>query len=79
MNQSLNFGNSTEILYDIITFQRSYFINTNLCYIKNHKIYKGEASTNPLEKENEKRHKIYENILKGSIKNESSIKKGAQD
>jgi hypothetical protein len=70
------------MLDNILNFQRSPFIKTGLGYDKKQKTPKGDASTKvtkPSEKENEEKLKSYANILKGSINNESSNRKGNDD
>jgi hypothetical protein len=52
----LKFGKSTEILDNILSYQRSPFIKTGLGYDEKQKTPKGDASTKvikPSEKENE--------------------------
>jgi hypothetical protein len=82
LNRSLKFGKSTEILDNILSFQRSPFIKTGLGYDEKQKTPEGDASTKvtkPSKKENEENPKSYANILKGSINNESNNKKGNDD
>jgi hypothetical protein len=78
----LNFGKSTELLDNILSFQRSPFIKIGLGYDEEKKNQEGDASTKvtkPSEKENEENPKIYANILKDSIKNKRNTKKGNND
>jgi hypothetical protein len=80
--RTLKFGKSIEILDNILNFQSSPFIKTGLGYDKKQNAPKGDTTTKvtkPSEKENEEKPKIYANILKGSIKNESSGGKGNYD
>jgi hypothetical protein len=52
----LNFGNITEILDNIVSFQRSPFINIGLGYDENQNTLEGDARTKvtkPSRKENE--------------------------
>jgi hypothetical protein len=73
LNRSLKFGKSIEILNNILNFQRSPFIDTILGYNQKQNILEEDASTKvtkPSEKENEEKHKICANVLKGSINNE---------
>jgi hypothetical protein len=82
LNKSLKFGKSTEILDNILGFQMSPFIKTSLGYKEKQKTPERDSSTKvtkPLEKENEEKPKSYANILKGSINNESSNRKGYDD
>jgi hypothetical protein len=82
LNRSLKFGKSTEILDNILSFQRSPFIKTGLGYNEKQKTPEGDASTKvtkPSEKENEEKPKSYANILKGSINNERNNRKGNDD
>jgi hypothetical protein len=82
LNRSLKFGKSIEILDNILSFQRSPFINTGLGYDEKQKTLEGDAIakvTKSLEKKNEEKPKIYANILKGYINNERNIRKGNDD
>jgi hypothetical protein len=78
----LKFGKMIEILDNIISYQRSPFIKTCLGYEKKQNTPEGDASTKvtkPSKKENEEKPNNYDNILKGSIDNESSRRKGNYD
>jgi hypothetical protein len=82
LNTSLKFGKSTEILDNILSFQRSLFIKTGLGYDNKQNTIEGDASikvTNPSKKENEENPKSYDNILKGSTNNEGNNTKGNDD
>jgi hypothetical protein len=82
LNRSLKFGKSTEILDNILSFQRSPFIKTGLGYDDKQNTTEGDASikvTKPSEKENEENPESYANILKGSTNNESNNRKGNDD
>jgi hypothetical protein len=82
LNIILKFGNIADILDNILSFQRSPFIKTSLGYDEKQNIPEGYASnkvTKPSEKETEEKPKSYANILKGSIKNESSSRKENDD
>jgi hypothetical protein len=75
----LKFGKRIKILDNILSFQRSPFINTCIGYDEKQNTPKGDARTKvtkPSKKENEENHKRYVNILKDSIKNESNNRKG---
>jgi len=74
LNRSLKFGKRNEILDNILSWKRSPFIKTGISYDEKQNTSKRDASTkvtNPSKKENEEKPKIYTNILKGSINNES--------
>jgi hypothetical protein len=76
------FGKRIEILDNILSCQRSPFIKTGLGYDEKQKTPKEDVSTKvtkPSEKENEENTKRYANILKGSINNESNIRKRNYD
>jgi hypothetical protein len=76
----LNFGKSIEILDNIPSPQRSPFIKTGLGYNEKQKTLEGDASTKVTKpSKNDENPKIYVNILKGSINNESSRRKGNED
>jgi hypothetical protein len=78
----LKFGKSIEILDNIIIYQRSPFFKTCIDYGEKQKTLEGDASTkvtNPSEKENKEKSKSYANILKGTINDERSNKKGNHD
>ena len=45
MNRSFKFGKSTEILYNILSFQRSPFIKTGLGYEEKQNTPEGDANT----------------------------------
>jgi hypothetical protein len=82
LNRSSKFGKSTEILDNILIFQRSPFIKIGLGYDEKQKTHEGDASikvTKPPETENEESPKSYPNILKGSINNENNNRKGNDD
>jgi hypothetical protein len=66
-NPHFKFEKSTKTLNDILSFQRSPFINTGLGYDKKQKTHEGHASTKLTkisEKENEEKSNRYDNILK---------------
>jgi hypothetical protein len=78
-NRILKFGKSTKTLDNILSFQWSPFITKGIGCDEKQNTPKGDASINitkPSKKENEEKHKIYVNILIGSIKNENNSKKG---
>jgi hypothetical protein len=82
LSRILNFGKGIEILYNILSHQRSPFIKTGIFYNEKQNTYEGETGTKvtkPLEKESEEKPKIYANILKGSIDDERSSKKVNDD
>jgi hypothetical protein len=82
LDRSLKFGNSTEILDNILSFQRSSFINIGLfCYDekKNPEGYARTKVTKSSGNENEENPKSYVNIIKCSINNEGNITKGNDD
>jgi hypothetical protein len=82
LSRSLKFGKSNEILDNILHHQRSPFIKTGLVYDEKQNTHEGDASTKvtkPSKKENDENPKIFDNILKGSIKTERNNMKGNDD
>jgi hypothetical protein len=82
LSRILKFGKSTKRLDNILNYQRSPSIKTCLVYDKKQKTPEGDANTKvtkPSKKENEENTKRYANILKGSINNEISNRKGNDD
>jgi hypothetical protein len=76
LNRILKFEKSTKILEDIIKCQISPHIKTGLGYGKSHMNTKDDSKDiEPLKKVNERKYKIYGDVLKSAISNEDSMKR----
>jgi hypothetical protein len=78
----LKFQESIEKLDNILSFQRSPFINKSVGYDDKQNTIEGDVSievTKTLKRENKENPKSYDNIVKGSINNEKNNKKGNND